>query len=163
MNASDPQAMALQSFPMATLWNNPQVKGVLALGDSDAQQQLINATLSRFGGMFSDLGGKIKQYGAAGFISLVVESVAYWVAIIIPASAFMYHRGYGAGEAWLPALGDPESVAEFGKLLGATYVFSKIPPIEAARWAWAIAMIPWFQERLPPWMKVADGNMTALA
>ena len=36
--------------------------------------------------------------------------------------------------------------------LGSCYVFCKIPPIEAARWAWVFAMTPWIAEQL------ADGG-----
>ena len=30
--------------------------------------------------------------------------------------------------------------------LGSCYVFCKIPPIEAARWAWVFAWTPWIAE-----------------
>jgi hypothetical protein len=109
---------------------------------------MFNETLSRFGQTFTGMGGKMKEYGAAGVVSVVVESVLYWALILFPASAYMYHNGAGAG-SWLPTPSDPDAVAEFGKLLASAYIFSKIPPIEAGRWAWAIAMIPWFQDRLP--------------
>merc|ERR1712048_1121362 len=97
------------------------------------------------------MGDQVKKYGAAGFVSVVVESVLYWVFILIPAAAYMYHTNTGTVDApWLPTMSDPDSVREFGKLLGGAYLFSKIPPIEAARWAWAFAMAPWFEKHLQP-------------
>ena len=35
-----------------------------------------------------------------------------------------------------------------GLQLGSCYVFCKIPPIEAARWAWVFAWTPWIAENV---------------
>lgn len=163
MNATDPKTTALWNHPLMTtfqlasqgvLTTHPPVKGVLARSDRAALAHFLTGKLVDLRHSvlnFTNHGAStLKQYGAAGFVSVLVESVLYWIFIIVPVSAYMYHEGPGAsGGAWLPTLSDPESVAEFGKMLGGTYLFSKIPPIEAARWAWAFAMIPWFQERMP--------------
>jgi hypothetical protein len=155
MNVTDPLTIELYNHPlMTTIQNHPPVKGVLAWSDRAEQAHFLNGKLAHLRQSVVDLTkhgvSAVKQYGVAGFVSVVVESVLYWLFILVPASAYMYHAGPGAiDEAWLPTLSDPESVAEFGKLIGGAYVFSKIPPIEAARWAWAAAMVPWFQERLP--------------
>lgn len=92
-------------------------------------------------GLFS----KVKSQGKAGVLSLVAETVVFWIAILIPASLFLYHQQTGL---WAPDSGDPESWAAFTTILGSCYVFCKIPPIEAARWAWVLAWTPWMAENL---------------
>jgi hypothetical protein len=88
---------------------------------------------------------KVKSNGKAGALSLVAETVVFWVAILIPASLVVFHQQTGA---WAPDQSDPESWAAFTAILGSCYVFCKIPPIEAARWAWVIAWTPWMAENV---------------
>ena len=87
----------------------------------------------------------MKSNGKAGALSLVAETVVFWVAILIPASLVVFHQQTGA---WVPDQSDPESWAAFTAILGSVYVFCKIPPIEAARWAWVIAWTPWMAENV---------------
>ena len=88
---------------------------------------------------------KVKSQGKAGVLSLVAETVVFWIVILIPASLAVYHQQTGA---WAPDQSDPESWAAFTAILGSCYVFCKIPPIEAARWAWVIAWTPWMAENV---------------
>lgn len=88
---------------------------------------------------------KFKSQGKAGLLSLVAETVVFWIAILIPASLFIFHQQTGT---WAPDTSDPESWTAFTTILGSCYVFCKIPPIEAARWAWVIAWTPWMAENV---------------
>ena len=48
--------------------------------------------------------------------------------------------------------------------MGSGYVFCKIPPIEAARWAWVVAWTPWMAEHVlgeKPEADAADGPAQA--
>lgn len=87
-----------------------------------------------------------RKYGAAGLVSLVVETVIFWLVFILPASAFIFHQSSGA---WVPELDDADAIAAFWSGAGGVWLFCKIPPIEAARWAWVFAMTPWVQKNVP--------------
>eukprot|EP00747_Dinoflagellata_sp_TGD_P171020 gnl/TRDRNA2_/TRDRNA2_204016_c0_seq1.p1 gnl/TRDRNA2_/TRDRNA2_204016_c0~~gnl/TRDRNA2_/TRDRNA2_204016_c0_seq1.p1 ORF type:complete len:344 (+),score=22.12 gnl/TRDRNA2_/TRDRNA2_204016_c0_seq1:84-1115(+) len=160
-NASDLQVNNPRNdTPVTRLWNQHLVKRVLALGIRAAHIRLLNVTLAYLGRSLvylkDQILSKIKKYGVAGFISYLVEDVLFFGLILIPASGYMYHTTTGA---WLPSLSNPQSLADFGKLLGGAYLFSiACPPIEAARWALTLAMIPWIQKRLPPALR--DFNIT---
>ena len=67
------------------------------------------------------------------------------IIFLIPASAYLFHQQSGG---WLPQPDDTESVAAFTTILGANYLFCKVPPIEAARWAWVFWATPWFAEHV---------------
>jgi hypothetical protein len=101
----------------------------------------------------------IRKYGVAGIISVLVGTVSYWLLFLLPVSAYIYH---GATSAWLPTLSNPKSIAAFGKILGGVFFCTHLPPIEAARWAWVLSMVPWFQERLPPVLRGA-GDLNTMA
>jgi hypothetical protein len=94
---------------------------------------------------FEGLQQKMQGSGRAAFASLVAETVLFWIVFLIPAAVFLYHQNTGI---WMPDRSDPEAWASFMSILGGCYVFCKIPPIEAARWAWVFAWTPWFQEKL---------------
>eukprot|EP00747_Dinoflagellata_sp_TGD_P196418 gnl/TRDRNA2_/TRDRNA2_66449_c0_seq1.p1 gnl/TRDRNA2_/TRDRNA2_66449_c0~~gnl/TRDRNA2_/TRDRNA2_66449_c0_seq1.p1 ORF type:complete len:318 (-),score=33.96 gnl/TRDRNA2_/TRDRNA2_66449_c0_seq1:88-1041(-) len=153
-NASDPSVAKLRNHPLVTsVAANSAVRGVLSWGHLSAQLRVLNVTLARLGRSLSVIKDKalssVSKYGVAGILSLVVEQVVVWFFIILPVTSYIFHTSFGVGGGpWLPSLGDPESLAEFGKVLGGVWVGSKFPPFEAARWAWIISMVPWFQERL---------------
>jgi hypothetical protein len=154
MRASDPKAVALQNNPhLTTLWRNPLVRGVLAWDRRDLQVRILKRHLSRLGRPLAEFKetalSKVKEYGVAGVISFVVQDVVYWTFVIIPVSAYLFHNKDDTSGQWLPSMSDPDCVGEYAKLVASVYLFSKIPPIEAARWAWAISMIPWWQAALP--------------
>ena len=86
----------------------------------------------------------VQSQGKAGAIALVAETVLFWLCLLIPASLFTHHQQSGS---WNPQL-DPESWARFTSILSGCYVFCKIPPIEAARWAWVFAWTPWIAENI---------------
>jgi len=88
---------------------------------------------------------QISSQGRAGLISLVVETVLFWLIFLLPAALFLFHEQTGC---WMPDKTDPTMWADFTRILSACYVFCKMPPIEAARWAWVFAMTPWISENL---------------
>jgi hypothetical protein len=92
---------------------------------------------------FEGLLQKLQGNGRAAFASLVAETVVFWIVFLIPAAVFIYHQNTGI---WMPDRSDPEAWASFMSIIGGCYMFCKIPPIEAARWAWVFAWTPWFQE-----------------
>ena len=61
------------------------------------------------------------------------------------AACFLYHRSHGA---WAPDVADAKSCGDFTSIVVQAYIFCKIPPIEAARWAWVFAMTPWIADQL---------------
>jgi hypothetical protein len=93
---------------------------------------------------YENLRRKVQSQGQAGFIALLAETVVFWVACLIPAALIIWHEQSGS---WNPN-SDPESWATFMATLGSCYVFCKIPPIEAARWAWVFAWTPWIAENV---------------
>jgi len=96
--------------------------------------------------------------GQAGFLSLVVETILFWLMFLLPAAAFLYHEQVGT---WVPSYSDPEEWTTFTSILGTCYVFCKMPPIEAARWAWVFAMTPWIAENVVGDTRArANGNCT---
>jgi diketogulonate reductase-like aldo/keto reductase len=156
MRAEDPKAIALYNSLPSKFFRNPlvaTVKGVLAWDRREAQKRLLKIYLAKAGrsitGLKDALAGKVKKYGVAGLIAFIVQDILYWAFVIIPASSYMYHTREEGDGSWVPALSEADDTGAFLKLIGGVYLFSKIPPIEAARWAWSISMIPWFQERLP--------------
>lgn len=72
-----------------------------------------------------------QDYGSAGIVSLIAETVMFWLFFLLPAAVALYHHQTGH---FVPALADRDAVAEFGSTLGACYLFCKLCiPIEAAR------------------------------
>ena len=63
-------------------------------------------------------------------LSLVVETVGFWLFVMGPAAAFMFHRETGD---WVP--GDREAARQFAQFFASVWVFCRIPPVEGARWA----------------------------
>ncbi len=92
----------------------------------------------------------VKENGIAGLVALLIEVVAFNLFILLPATLFLFHQRIGL---WLPT---PATTAEFWKAFGATYIFCKFPPIEAARFAFAFRIIPWVADRLPEDVKSLD-------
>ena len=97
---------------------------------------------------FDELKEKVLELGPAGAISLLVETILFWVIFLLPATSYLYHQQTPDG-SWLPNFSDTEQVKSYGSVLGGAYVFSKLPPIEVFRWTWAIAMTPMIAERMP--------------
>jgi len=89
---------------------------------------------------------KAITYGPAGALALALETTLFWVIFLLPATAYFFHKQSGL---YVPLFSDSKSLKQFGSVFGGVYVFSKIPPIEAARWACAFAMTPWIAERIP--------------
>jgi len=98
---------------------------------------------------------KVSSQGRAGLISLVVETVLFWLIFLLPAALFLFHEQTGC---WMPDRTDPTMWAAFTRTLSACYVFCKMPPIEAARWAWVFAMTPWISENLVDGDKCSNSN-----
>lgn len=149
--------MVMRLLDMTLIHLGRKAAEMLAFGDRAVRQ--LELTLEHLGQKLlhiSHLRDQVlrtfREYGAAGIISLLVGTIAYWLLVLLPASAYMFH---GVTGAWLPTLSDPKSVAAFGKILGGVFLCTHLPPIEAARWAWVLSMVPWFQERLPPALKGA--------
>ena len=85
----------------------------------------------------------VTRLGAAGALSLVVETVGFWLFVMGPAAAFMFHRETGD---WVP--GDREAARQFAQFFASVWVFCRIPPVEGARWALVFALAPWLQDHV---------------
>lgn len=94
---------------------------------------------------FQSMHKQVESQGKAGLISLVVETVLFWILFLLPTASYLFHQQTGI---WVPVRSDSTQWALFTQLFTTCYIFCKMPPIEAARWAWVLAMIPWIGENV---------------
>ena len=91
---------------------------------------------------------KTTELGKAGALSLLVESLLFYILFLLPVCSFIFQRETGT---FLPDMANPEAVAEFTKTFGSCWLMARFPPVDAARWAWVFWMTPWFADRLDEW------------
>ena len=85
----------------------------------------------------------LTRLGAAGALSLAVETLGFWLFVMGPCASFMFHRETGD---WIP--GDREAARQFAQIFATVWVFCRIPPVEGARWALVFALAPWLQDHV---------------
>lgn len=85
----------------------------------------------------------LTRLGAAGALSLAVETLGFWLLVMGPCASFMFHRETGD---WIP--GDREAARQFAQIFATVWVFCRIPPVEGARWALVFALAPWLQDHV---------------
>ena len=65
---------------------------------ADAEEPAASAP-SENSSFFATVSSMARRYGAAGALSLVIETVIFWLVFILPATAFMFHQSSGM---WIP-------------------------------------------------------------
>ena len=115
----------------------------------DVEEGLV-ASEAKEAGMFASFVDKAVAYGPAGAMAIFVETVLFWILFLLPTVVYLFHE---QSNVWIPK--DEECWKQFGSILGGAYLFSKIPPIEAVRWAWAFSMVPWTSAWMPDDLKEA--------
>ena len=104
---------------------------------SDPQQPAQN----RLSAIKAKIVEGLKKYGFAGLLAVVIDTVVFWIFLMIPSTAFLFHRTTGV---WIPGRADTAVVS---KIFGGVWLFCRLPPVEAARWAWKVWLVRWLGKR----------------